>query len=75
MNRLAEWRRKADISQKKLAEDSNCSQAYICQLEQGTRSEPGLSRGRRIVEALVAAGAECTLDDVFPPAAEDNEAA
>lgn len=66
MNTLAEWRRKANLSQGALADEAGCSQAYICQLEQGSRSEPGLTIGRNIVRVLNEHGAPCSLDDVFP---------
>ena len=66
MNTLVEWRKKADLSQGALADEAGCSQAYISQLENGSRSEPGLTIGRSIVRVLNAHGVSCSLDDVFP---------
>lgn len=74
MNTLAEWRKKANLSQGSLADEAGCSQAYICQLEQGSRSEPGLTIGRSIVRVLNEHGASCGLDDVFPDRRDDQAA-
>lgn len=69
MNQIAAIRDQADISQSQLVKELGWSQQRVSNYEAGTRT-PGLAESRRIVAALNALGAKCTLDDVFPdPAA------
>lgn len=70
MNRIADIRSQAEISQSRLIKELGWSQQRVSNYEAGTRT-PGLAESRRIVAALNILGAQCTLDDVFPdPAAE-----
>jgi putative transcriptional regulator len=66
---LKEFREASGLSQKQLAAASGVSQQLISHIETGQRSpaELGLDRARAIVSALATAGADCELDDVFPP--------
>jgi len=66
---LRSHREQTGLSQVELAQLSGISQQLVSHLETGRRnpSELGLDRARAIVAALVTAGAECDLDDVFPP--------
>jgi len=66
MNCISKIRRDARISQIALAIQLNWSQPRLSNYE-GDRREPGLAECRAIVNALNALGADCTLDDVFPP--------
>lgn len=65
---LKDFREATGLSQKQLAQASAVSQQLVSHIETGRRSaaELGLERARAIVAALVAAGADCDLDDVFP---------
>lgn len=74
MNRIAEIRMKAEISQAQLFSQLGWSQGRMSNYESATRT-PGLADSRRIVKALNALGAKCTLDDVFPDPAEPSQAA
>lgn len=67
MNNIAHWREKAGLTQAELAKRCNWSkQSRISNYENGFRT-PGIEHCRAIVNALNQAGAQCTLDDVFPP--------
>lgn len=74
MNKLKKYRDKAKISQYGLAvlcawEDGKAikkSNSRIANYESGYRV-PSLDDSRIIVTALKKAGANCSLDDVFPP--------
>lgn len=70
--RLKEYRNAAGIAQSELAIRAGVSQQLISHLENGLRDPQavGLARARAIVAVLNAAGAACTLDDVFGPAPE-----
>lgn len=74
MNRISDLRRTARISQLALASHLGWSQGRISNYEAGRRV-PGLDDCRAIVGALNVLGATCSLDDVFPPAAAEPEAA
>lgn len=74
MNRIAEIRSDAGISQAQLCNQLGWSQGRMSNYESGART-PGLAESRRIVRALVALGADCTLDDAFPdPTAMESAA-
>lgn len=66
MNCISTIRREARISQIALASRLNWSQPRLSNYEVDRR-EPGLAECRAIVAALNDLGADCTLDDVFPP--------
>lgn len=68
MNRISEIRRAAGVSQLALVEQLRWTQGRLSNYEAGRRV-PGLAESRAIVDALNRLGAECTLDDVFPPEA------
>lgn len=67
MNNIAHWRSSANLTQVQLAKACGWGekQSRISNYEQGTRA-PTISVCRKIVNALNACGAKCTLDDVFP---------
>ncbi|MAC99690.1 MAG: transcriptional regulator [Pseudomonadales bacterium] len=65
MNRIAEIRNRAGLSQAQLIGKLGWSQGRVSNYESGTRT-PGLEESRCIVDALNSLGASCTLDDVFP---------
>lgn len=69
------YRKQAGLTQIQLSDEAEVSQAQITHHECGRRSNISLNQARRIVEALRKHGAECSLDDVFPPSSEDSEAA
>lgn len=65
MNLISHFRKKADISQRCLAEVAGWTQPRLANYESGSRT-PGLTDSRRIVWALNKLGSECSLDEVFP---------
>ncbi len=66
MNRIAEIRCKAEVTQDRLGAVLGWSQQRLSNYEAGVRV-PSLADSRRIVTALNTLGATCTLDQVFPP--------
>lgn len=74
MNRIAVVREKARIKQRDLIKQLAWTQARVSNYESGRRV-PGLVECRAIVRALNALGADCSLDDVFPPEPEQVPAA
>lgn len=72
---LKRFRRAARYSQAALADLAGISQGKISHLEAGRQFDISLRRARRIVRVLNSAGAVCTLDDVFPPEADVQQAA
>lgn len=66
MNNIAEQRKKLGISQAVLASSIGWGQSRIANYELNIRT-PSLNDCRAIVEALQKLGANCSLDDVFPP--------
>ncbi|WP_017517059.1 helix-turn-helix transcriptional regulator [Pseudomonas nitroreducens] len=75
MNRITEFRAKRRIQQKALAHDMGWTPSRLSSYETGRR-EPALDDCRAIVTALNARGVSCSLDDVFPPeAGQQNSAA
>ncbi|KRV72599.1 helix-turn-helix transcriptional regulator [Pseudomonas citronellolis] len=65
MNRIRETREGAGISQVSLRRQLGWKQSRLANYESGVRT-PGLNEAREIVSALVALGADCNLDQVFP---------
>ncbi len=74
MNRIAEIRKSAGIKQRDLVARLGWTQARLSNYESGLRM-PGLSECRAITAALNDLGAECGLDDVFPPDLDEPRAA
>ncbi|WP_064698666.1 helix-turn-helix transcriptional regulator [Halomonas caseinilytica] len=66
MNRIADIRHKNGIKQKDLAGQLGWPSPRLSNYETGLRT-PSLDISRDIVHALQVLGADCTLDDVFPP--------
>lgn len=68
MNQISAWREKAGLTQLQLAERCGWDrkQSRISNYENGLRT-PSISECRTIVAAICSAGANCSLDDVFPP--------
>lgn len=73
MNGLRAVRTAAGIKQRQLAERLGMTPGAIGHYEQGRR-QLKLEDARRLVAALNALGAECTLEQVFPPAVESKGA-
>lgn len=74
MNNVRKIRVAAGISQAQLCRELRWNQSRLANYEAGRRGV-GLDAARLIVAALNEIGAECCLDDVFPPTAHDPEAA
>jgi putative transcriptional regulator len=66
MNTIAEQRKKLGISQLVLADVIGWGQSRVANYELSIR-KPGLDECRMIVLGLNKLGANCSLDDVFPP--------
>lgn len=66
MNRIAVIRREAGIAQRALVDELGWSQGRLSNYEACNRM-PSLAHCRAIVRALNSLGAQCSLDDVFPP--------
>lgn len=67
MNQLKHFREKAGISQKRLALAAGLATVGALQHYEAGRRMPPLDTARKLVAALNAAGAACSLDKVFPP--------
>ena len=75
MNRIAELREAAGITQAALHRKLNWKQSRLANYESGARPLK-LEDARLIVKALNQLGVRCTLDKVFPPSvARSSEAA
>lgn len=74
MNNVRKTRVEAGISQARLCRELSWNQSRLANYEAGRRCV-GLEAARKIVAALNRLGAECSLDDVFPPTVLDPEAA
>lgn len=74
MNEVRRIRVAAGISQARLCRKLGWNQSRLANYEAGRRCV-ALDAARKIVTALNDLGAECSLDDVFPPTARDPEAA
>jgi putative transcriptional regulator len=71
MNRIQLYREQTGLNQEQLGRKcgwSSTAQSRISNYENGKRT-PSLGDMRAIVCALNDAGAECTIDDLFPPQA------
>lgn len=66
MNRISQYRKKANVSQQALAQKIGWIQPRLANYETKVRT-PSLADSRRIIEALNQLGVKCSLDDVFPP--------
>lgn len=66
MNHISQCRERAGISQVALYRRLNWKQSRLANYESGVR-HLRLSDARLIVLALNELGANCTLDEVFPP--------
>ncbi|SEJ63506.1 putative transcriptional regulator [Azotobacter beijerinckii] len=71
MSALKNIRTAARITQQQLAAKLGITQAAIGHYEKGRR-QPKLTEARRLVAALNELGAACTLEEVFPPEAEED---
>lgn len=67
MNQVRAIRKKAGISQALLRRSLGWTQSRLANYESGFR-RPGLIEARQIVFALNLLGAQCELDEAFPPA-------
>lgn len=65
MSNLKQYREKAKVTQAALADRVGMTQGAIAHYENGRRT-PGLDEARQLVAALIALGAQCDLDAVFP---------
>ena len=66
MNRIAKQRERSGIKQRELVAALGWTQTRVSNYEAGRRTA-GLVECRAIVNAFNKLGAECTLDDIFPP--------
>ncbi|WP_324005273.1 helix-turn-helix transcriptional regulator [Aeromonas hydrophila] len=66
VNRIAEIRKTLGKTQADLAKAAGWRVSRIGNYELGLRT-PGLIESRCIVDALNSIGAECSLEEVFPP--------
>lgn len=73
MNKIQQIREAAGIKQVELCGHLDWRQSRLSNYETGNR-EPGLHEARQIVGALNDLGANCSLEDVFPPEKEDSAA-
>lgn len=74
MNQVRVIREKAGISQADLRRSLGWNQSRLANYESGLRC-PGLSEARQIVAALNSLGADCGLDEAFPPASSTSQSA
>lgn len=65
MNNIKKYRKKAGLTQAKLAESLGWKQSRIGNYETRSR-KPDLDTARDIVDGLNKLGVDCGLDDVFP---------
>lgn len=66
MNTIAEQRKKIGLTQHQLAQSCRWGKSRLANYEVGIRT-PSLNDCRVIISALNQHGADCLLDDVFPP--------
>ncbi|HCB3266950.1 helix-turn-helix transcriptional regulator [Citrobacter amalonaticus] len=66
MNNISAVRKTVGVTQQQLADFLGWKQSRIGNYEAGVRT-PDLNSCRLIVNALNRLGAECSLDNVFPP--------
>lgn len=66
MNQIRAIREGAGITQAALRRQLGWNQSRLANYESGLRA-PGLQEARQIVHALNDLGANCALDDAFPP--------
>lgn len=75
MNKIAEYRKTAGLTQSEAAAAAGWShQTRWSSYETGARI-PGVDEIRKILDVLNSHGASCTFDDVFPGAQKTNTAA
>lgn len=65
MNRIAEFRKAANLTQSEVAKLINKTQGGVGHYESGLR-EPSISTAKNIVKVFNDHGVSCSLDDVFP---------
>ncbi|EFL79816.1 helix-turn-helix transcriptional regulator [Actinobacillus pleuropneumoniae] len=65
MNRLAEFRKAANLTQAEAASLVNKTQGAFGHYESGLR-KPSLRTAQEIIKVLNKHGVACSLDDVFP---------
>ncbi|KZX61276.1 transcriptional regulator [Alcanivorax sp. HI0033] len=73
MNNIQQIREEARIKQVDLCAHLDWRQSRLSNYETGNR-EPGLQVARQIVDALNELGADCSLEDVFPPQKKESAA-
>ncbi len=71
MNRIREYRHRANLTQRELAEEIGSQRQSIVSNYESYIRRPNIDMCRAIVRALNRHGVSCTLDDVFP----DDQAA
>jgi putative transcriptional regulator len=67
MNQLKHYREKSGMTRAELALSVGLKTAGAVEHYEAGRRTPPLETARKLVTALNNAGADCTLDDVFPP--------
>lgn len=66
MNKIKYYRKRINITQKKLAQALNISQGAISHYESGKR-DVDLETCRKIADFFVNTGVDTSIDDIFPP--------
>jgi len=64
---LAEYRKRANLTQGELALAAGLTQGAITHIESGRTSSPEIITLRKIAAALIEHGVDCSVDDIFPP--------
>ncbi|CDF97891.1 helix-turn-helix transcriptional regulator [Avibacterium paragallinarum] len=65
MNKIAAFRKAANLTQADMAKHLNKTQGAIGHYELGIR-QPSIETAKQIVQVLNEHGLTCSLDDVFP---------
>jgi transcriptional regulator with XRE-family HTH domain len=69
MNSIAEFRKKGDITQQKLAKELGWDGGRVSHLETGRKKRIYLDEARQIEKAFKNLGVSCSQSDLFPEAA------
>lgn len=75
MAALADFRKLAGLTQGELADLAGLTQGAITHLESGRTRSPEIATLRKIAAALAAKGIVCSVDDIFPPEPDQEQAA
>lgn len=65
MNKISEFRKASNLTQRELAQALNLTQGALGHYESGRRV-PSIKTAQKIVNTLNSVGVVCSLSDVFP---------